>query len=124
VVFTQLQFLAPLLTAIFALALGLFVFLERPKSVSHLYFFLTALLIAVWSVMVAIFHLHLGAEHLGNLHWIAGFFIAPAYFLFLFHFPSAAFQISNIKRFFIWLGAFAIAIPFILWPEQLSNHTR
>ena len=116
--------MAPLLAGLFALAMGFAVLRVEPKNVTYRYYFGIMLTVAVWSFFVALFHVPEVAHDTWTLlHWVAGFFIAPAYLLFLITFPSFKEVVWAPVRVIAWAGAGAMAVALLLWPEQFVQYT-
>ena len=93
------------------------------QNVTYQYFFAIMVWIAVWSFFVAIFHVP-GVVHDAwtMLHWVTGIFIAPAYFLFLVHFPSPTHIVKPIFRILLWIGAGAMATALLIWPQNFVQY--
>mgnify|MGYP006929347799 CR=1 FL=1 len=78
--FLTLQFIAPLLVGIFSLGMGWFVLRAERKNITYHYFFGIMAAIAVWSFLIALFHVPQVVHGTWtSLHWIAGIFISPVY---------------------------------------------
>ena len=117
------QFVAPLLAGLFSLTMGLAVLRVEPKNVTYQYYFAIMLAVAVWSLFVALFHVPEVAHDTWTLlHWAAGFFIAPAYLLFLVTFPASHHVVKTPVRILLWAGAGVMAAAVLLWPEKFVQY--
>ncbi len=121
--FFTLQFFAPLFAGLFSLAMGWTVWRLEKQNVTYQYFFAIMVWVAIWSAFVAVFHVP-GAVHntWTVLHWVTGFFIAPAYLLFLIHFPSPTHIVKPIFRILIWIGAGAMSAALLVWPQNFVQY--
>ncbi len=116
--FLTLQFFAPLFAGLYSLILGVFIFFLDRGSATHRYFLALCAAVATWATFVAIFHLPLVEHNLWNLlHWITGFFIAPAYLLLLIHFPRREIIVKPFYRIVSWVGAGLLGALVALFPE-------
>ena len=121
--FFTLQFIAPLLAGMFALVMGVFVLRTDRRNVTYQYYFLIMAAVAIWSLFVAIFHVP-GATHdtWTMLHWVAGIFITPAYFLFLVQFPSPEHVVKPFLRALVWTGPLAMSAVVLIWPQNFVQY--
>jgi len=121
--FLDIQFVGPVVAGLLSLAIGTFTFFGNRKSATHRYFFAVTIVMAVWSLSIAVFHIPGEASSLRwNLHWITGLFLAPTIFLALKNFPASNINISLPVRLFVWLGAGAVAFLGIAFPEKFIQY--
>ena len=121
--FFEIQFIAPFFAGIFSLAVGLFTFFQNRKGATHQYFLMTTIAVAAWSFMVGVFHHPWStANSLWNLHWLAGFFLAPTVLLTLINFPESRLVVPKAVRVAIWGGTIALALSFALWPRLFIQY--
>ncbi|MCH7605194.1 hypothetical protein IID24_04385 [Patescibacteria group bacterium] len=119
----ELQFVVPFLAGLFSLFLGIFTFATNRHSATHTYFLATTTIIAVWSMLVAIFHLPITtANHFWNMHWVVGLFIAPVYLLLFMNFPETKLIIRPTVRMLVWGGAMVMGTAFALWPQEFIQY--
>jgi signal transduction histidine kinase len=122
-IFLNFQFIAPLLVGLFSLAMGIAVLRTDSRNVTYWHYFFIMLWVAVWSFFVAIFHVpEIAHDTWTMLHWVAGFFIAPAYLLFLITFPSRKEVVPVFLRILFWLGPVAMSAAVLAWPEYFVTY--